>query len=69
MRPGSLRPCGLAGRCLLAALIVLGAAACRDGAGEGGDLAVLAQADEAYAQARPGVTLNFPRDHGAHPAR
>jgi len=30
-------------------------------------LAVLAQGADAYAQARPGQTLNFPVDHGAHP--
>jgi predicted secreted hydrolase len=31
------------------------------------DFAVLAQANDAYAQARPGEALVFPRDHGAHP--
>jgi predicted secreted hydrolase len=31
------------------------------------DFTVLAQAAEGYAQARPGRTLEFPRDHGAHP--
>lgn len=30
-------------------------------------LAVLAQGAEGFAQARPGGTLEFPRDHGAHP--
>ena len=30
-------------------------------------LAVLAQAEDSYAQARPGRALLFPRDHGAHP--
>ena len=30
-------------------------------------LAVLAQRADAYAQARPGQPLRFPRDHGAHP--
>ncbi len=30
-------------------------------------LAVLAQSADAYAQARPGQPLIFPRDHGAHP--
>jgi predicted secreted hydrolase len=31
------------------------------------DLAVLAQGAEGYAEARPGVELEFPRDHGPHP--
>jgi predicted secreted hydrolase len=31
------------------------------------DLTVLARGDDAYAQARPGQPLTFPRDHGAHP--
>jgi predicted secreted hydrolase len=35
-------------------------------AGDSG-LAVLAQGADAYAQARPGQPLLFPRDHGAHP--
>lgn len=30
-------------------------------------LAVLAQSADAYAQAKPGQPLRFPRDHGAHP--
>lgn len=33
----------------------------------GGDFAVLAQGAEGFEQARPGVALEFPRDHGAHP--
>ncbi|MEM1412154.1 MAG: carotenoid 1,2-hydratase, partial [Pseudomonadota bacterium] len=33
----------------------------------GNDFAILAQADEAYAQAQPGTVLSFPRDHGPHP--
>lgn len=32
-----------------------------------GDFAVLARAEEGFAQARPGHALQFPRDHGAHP--
>ena len=31
------------------------------------DFAVLAQAAEGYAEARPGHVLEFPRDHGPHP--
>jgi len=31
------------------------------------DFTVLARSDDAYAQARPGQSLAFPRDHGSHP--
>jgi predicted secreted hydrolase len=43
--------------------------ACRpvDTTAEDSGLAVLAQGADAYAQARPGQPLQFPRDHGAHP--
>jgi predicted secreted hydrolase len=34
----------------------------------GSGLAVLAQGAAGFAQARPGAALEFPRDHGAHPA-
>lgn len=56
---------------LTAALLAL--AACQPSApppGERGSpsgLAVLARSAEGFAQARPGVALEFPRDHGAHP--
>ncbi len=33
----------------------------------GGDFAVLAQSEAGFEQARPGVPLEFPRDHGPHP--
>jgi predicted secreted hydrolase len=38
-----------------------------DGPPPGGDFAVLAQGAEGFEQASPGVALEFPRDHGAHP--
>jgi len=42
-------------------------AACDSGEeGEGGDFAMLARGDEAFTQARPGRSLDFPADHGAH---
>ncbi len=34
---------------------------------QSGDFTVLARSDDAYAQARPGQRLTFPRDHGPHP--
>lgn len=34
---------------------------------DGADFAVLARSAEEYAQAGPGVNLEFPSDHGAHP--
>jgi predicted secreted hydrolase len=55
-------------RILAAGVLFLALMACRDaGPASGDDFAVLAQANEAYTQARPGVPLEFPRDHGAHP--
>ncbi|MEE4172900.1 MAG: lipocalin-like domain-containing protein [Xanthomonadales bacterium] len=49
-------------------MLTLALAACSDPAAEtGNDFAVLAQANDAYTQARPGEALAFPRDHGAHP--
>ena len=63
-----------AGALLWAALLVLAGcdtASRDDGAGAASGaasgLAVLAQRAEGFAQARPGVPLEFPRDHGAHP--
>jgi predicted secreted hydrolase len=49
-------------------MIFLALTACRDAEPPAGnDFAVLAQANDAYTQARPGTALEFPRDHGAHP--
>lgn len=64
LRRRGLRP----GRVLAALGACFALAACREtGPAEVNDFAVLAQANEAYAQAQPGQTLAFPRDHGAHP--
>ena len=56
------------GRVLAALGVSFALTACREtGPAEVNDFAVLAQANEAYAQAQPGQSLAFPRDHGAHP--
>jgi predicted secreted hydrolase len=49
--------------------LVLALTACESGGEppEKADFAILAQSADGYARARPGVTLAFPRDHGAHP--
>ena len=52
---------------LLAACLVSGGCGPAPGAGGQADFAVLAQAADGYARARPGQLLDFPRDHGAHP--
>ena len=53
----------------LAWLAVVGLSACGpdQGSPPGGDFALLAQAVEGFEEARPGVRLVFPRDHGPHP--
>jgi len=50
----------------LAALLVGGCGPAPPAGGES-DLALLAQAADGFTQARPGLRLKFPRDHGAHP--
>ena len=53
---------------LLGAQLLLNAGCGPAGTGEqDAGLAVLARGAAGYAQARPGVALVFPRDHGAHP--
>ena len=52
---------------LLAAALALPGCDSTDPPGSDSDFAVLALAAEGFAQARPGHTLEFPRDHGAHP--
>lgn len=52
---------------LLAACLVSGGCGPAPEAGGQADFAVLAQAADGYARARPGQLLDFPRDHGAHP--
>ena len=53
----------------VALLLAISLCSCKPQAPSGveSDLAVLAQGASGYAQARPGVRLVFPRDHGAHP--
>jgi predicted secreted hydrolase len=61
---------GAAWRVFVVAIAASLLAACGTGSGPepaGGDFAVLAQADAAYEQARPGTPLIFPGDHGPHP--
>jgi len=51
---------------LLAALL-LGGCGPAPPAGSESDLALLAQGADGFMQARPGLRLQFPRDHGPHP--
>lgn len=52
---------------VLAAILALPGCDSVDPPGNGSDFAILAQAAEGFAEARSEHTLEFPRDHGAHP--
>jgi len=57
--------CALIG--ILAALIALGGCEKKTDIQSAGDFAVLARSAEGFSIAKPGYSLEFPRDHGPHP--